>query len=78
MTLLHDQVRKCIPLHVRRILQSNCAINTAVWKQDMEFVTGEYDEFGMVSYTGCLAYGRQEAVEISGQYVNVPKLSGCS
>jgi hypothetical protein len=40
------------------VLQSNSAIDTAVWKQDMEFVTGEFEEFGRVSYKGRLAYGR--------------------
>ncbi len=44
----------------------------------MEFVTGEFEEFGRVSYKGPLAYGRQEATETSRRYVDVPKLSGCS
>ncbi len=77
-TLLHNQVRKCIPPCVRCILQSNSAIDTAVWKQDIEFVTGEFEEFGRVSYKGRLVYGRQEATETSRQYVDVPKLGSCS
>jgi hypothetical protein len=77
-TVPHNQGRKCLPSCVRRILQSNRAIDTAVWKQDMEFVTGGFEKFGRVSYTGRLAYGRQEATETSGQYVGIPKLSGCS
>jgi hypothetical protein len=63
---------------VQHILQSNRAINTTVWKQDMEFVTGEFEVFGRVSFEGRLAYGRQEAKDASGRYMDVPKLSGCS
>ena len=66
------------PPCVRHILQSNRAINTAVWKRDMELVTAEFEMFGRVSYMGRLAYGRQEAIEASGWYMGVPKLSGCS
>jgi hypothetical protein len=44
----------------------------------MKVVTGEFEEFGRVSYKGRLAYGRQEANEASRQYVDVPKLGGCS
>jgi hypothetical protein len=63
---------------MRCILQSNCAINTAVWKQDMEFVTGEFEKSGRVLSTCCLAYGRQEANKTSRRYVDVSKLSSCS
>ena len=42
----------------------------------MEFVTGEFEEFGRVSHMGRLAYGRQEAIETSGWYVDVPKFDG--
>jgi hypothetical protein len=48
--LLHDQGRKFIPLCLWRILQSNCAINTPVYKQDMEFVTGEFEKFRRFIY----------------------------
>jgi hypothetical protein len=44
----------------------------------MEFVTAEFEVFERVSSKGRLAYGRQEANEASGWYVDVPKLSGCS
>jgi hypothetical protein len=44
----------------------------------MELVTAEFEMFGRVSYTGRLAYGRQEAIEASGWYLEIPKLSGCS
>ncbi len=44
----------------------------------MELVTAEFEMFGRVSYTDRLAYGRQEAIEASGWYMGVPKLSGCS
>jgi hypothetical protein len=44
----------------------------------MELVTAEFEVFGRVSSQGCLAYGRQEAIEASGWYLEVPKLSGCS
>ncbi len=54
------------PPCVLHILQSNRAINATVWKQDMEFVTGEFEVFGRVSFEGHLAYGRQEAKEASG------------
>jgi hypothetical protein len=50
---------------VRHFLQSNRAINTTVWKRDMEFVTAEFEVFGRVSQKGRLAYGRQEANEAS-------------
>jgi hypothetical protein len=60
------------------ILQSNHAIDIAVWKQDMEFVTGGFEKFGRVSYTGRPVYGRQEATETSGRYVGIPELSSCS
>ncbi len=46
-------------------LQSNRAINTTVWKRDLEFVTAEFEVFGRVSQKGCLAYGRQEAKKAS-------------
>ncbi len=65
------------PVHAD-VLQSNSAINTAVQKQDMELVTGEFEEFGRVSRMGRLAYGRQAANEASRWYVDVPKLGGCS
>jgi hypothetical protein len=73
-----DQGRKCIPPCVRHILQSKRAINTTVWKRDMELVTAEFEVFGRVSYKGHLAYGRQEAIKAFGWYLDVPKLSGCS
>jgi hypothetical protein len=60
------------------ILQSNSAINTAVWKQNMEFVSSEFEEFGRVSYMGRLMYGRQEATETSRRNVDIPKLGGYS
>ncbi len=44
----------------------------------MKLVTAEFEVFGRVSSKGRLAYGRQEAKEASGWYVDVPKLSGCS
>ncbi len=44
----------------------------------MEFVTGEFEVFGRISFEGHLAYGRQEAKEASRQYVDIPKISGCS
>jgi hypothetical protein len=37
----------------------------------MKFVTGEFEKFRRVSYTGCLAYGRQEATETLRWYVDV-------
>jgi hypothetical protein len=43
----------------------------------MEFVIGEFEKFKRVSYTGCLAYGRQAATEALKRYVDIPKLSGC-
>jgi hypothetical protein len=63
---------------VWHILQSNQAVDTAVWKRDMEFVTGEFEKFRRVSYMGRLAYGRQEATESLRRYVDIPKFSGCS
>ncbi len=66
------------PPCVQRVLQSDCAIDTAVWKRDMELVTGEFEEFRRVSYMGHLVYGRQEAIETSGWYVDVPKFDGGS
>jgi hypothetical protein len=53
---------------VWHILQSNRAIDTTVWKRDMELVTAEFEVFGRVSSQGRLAYGRQEAIEASGWY----------
>ena len=44
----------------------------------MEFVTAEFEVFGRVSSESRLAYGRQEAYETSGWYVDVPKLDGCT
>ncbi len=44
----------------------------------MEFVTGEFEEFGRVSYKSRLAYGRQEANEASRWNVDVPKFGSCS
>jgi hypothetical protein len=44
----------------------------------MELVTGEFEVFGRVSFEGHLAFGRQEAKEASGWYMDIPKLSGCS
>ena len=76
--LLHNQGRKCIPAYVRRILQSNCALDTNVWKQDMELVTKEFEMSQRVSSMGRLAYGRQEANETLRWYLKVPKLHGCS
>ena len=76
-TLPHDKGRKRFPPCVRHILQSNRAIDTTVWKRDMEFVTGEFEVFGRVSSESRLAYGRQEAKEASRRYVDVPKLGGC-
>ncbi len=44
----------------------------------MVLVTAEFDVFGRVSSESRLAYGRQEANETSGRYVDVPKLDGCT
>jgi hypothetical protein len=44
----------------------------------MESVTDKFEEFGRVSFEGCLGYGRQEPKEASRWYVDIPKLSGCS
>jgi hypothetical protein len=50
---------------LQHFLQSNRAINTTVWKRDMEFVTAEFEVFGRVLQKGRLAYGRQEANKAS-------------
>jgi hypothetical protein len=52
--------------------------DTTVWKRDMELVTAEFEVFGRVSYQGRLAYGRQDAIEASGWYLEIPKFSGCT
>jgi hypothetical protein len=44
----------------------------------MKFVAGEFEEFGRVSYKGCLAYGSQEANKASRWYMDVTKLGSCS
>ncbi len=44
----------------------------------MELVTTEFEVFVRVSSESRLAYGRQEAYETSGWYVDVPKLDGCT
>jgi hypothetical protein len=66
------------PVCAAYFTKSDLAINTAVWKRDMEFITGEFEVFGRVSFEGRLAYGRQEAKEASRWYVEVPKISDCS
>jgi hypothetical protein len=43
----------------------------------MELLTGEFEKFRRVSYTGCLVYGRQVATAALRWHVEVPKLSGC-
>ena len=40
----HNQGKKCIPPCVRGILQSDHAIDTTVWKWDMELVTKEFEK----------------------------------
>jgi hypothetical protein len=65
-------------LRVWCILQSNCAIDTIVWKRDMELVTKESEMSRSVSYMGRLLYGRQEANETLRWYMKIPKLYGCS
>jgi hypothetical protein len=62
---------------MRHILQSNRAIDP-IWKQDVEFVPIEFEASGRVSHQGRLAYGRQEADETSGWYLDVPKLGAGS
>jgi hypothetical protein len=44
----------------------------------MELVTTEFEVFGRVSSESRLAYGRQEAYEASGRYMDVPKFDGCT
>jgi hypothetical protein len=63
---------------MRHILQSNHAIDPTVWKQDMEFVTVKFEASGRVSHQGRLTYGRQEADQTSGWYLDVPKLGAGS
>jgi hypothetical protein len=40
----------------------------------MEFVPIKFEASGRVSHQGCQAYGRQEADEASGWYLDLPKL----
>ncbi len=77
-TLPLDQVRKCIPRACGVFYKATVQLILLFGSKTWTFVTGEFEEFGRVSYKGRLAYGRQEANEASRQYVDVPKLGGCS
>jgi hypothetical protein len=66
-------MKKDLPI-LRHILQSNRAIDTTVWKQDMEFVLIKFEASEKVSHQGRLAYGRHDTDETSGWYSDIHKL----
>jgi hypothetical protein len=69
-TLPHAPSRACSVIY-KAAVQLILLFGSKTWTCDLE-------EFGRVSYKGCLAYDRQEANEASRRYVDIPKLSGCS
>ena len=73
--LLHNQGRKCIPAYVRRILQSNCALDTNVWKQDMELVTKEFEMSQRVSSTGAWCMAGKRSMKLQDGTWKYPNLT---